>query len=73
MSKMGDTANGIVRLHLHLSQHEAECLAQAVKRINRSSLARDGLNISTNEELLGAEDAFRILGRALAQAGHDPR
>lgn len=72
MSKMGDTANGIVRLHLHLSQHEAECLAQAVKRINRNSLTQP-ITISATWEETGAEDAFRILARALAAAGHDPR
>lgn len=73
MSIMGDRSNGITRLHLHLSDNEARCLAQAVKRINRRNVTRGDLNISTNEEALGAEDAFRILARALAAAGHEPR
>lgn len=54
---------------LVLTNDQARSMAQAVKRLNRSNLGRDGLNICTPEEVEGAEAAFIELREALARAG----
>jgi hypothetical protein len=73
MSKPPPTAADLVRLDVILSREEAAAVAQALKRINRRDLGRDGLNICTAAEERGAEAAFLILAAALAAKGHDPR
>lgn len=73
MSRAKPTAADLVRLDVILSTEEAAGIAQAIKRINRRALGRDGLNICTADEEAGAEAAFLILAAALAAKGYDPR
>lgn len=72
MSKAIDAAE-LVPISIVFSTEEAAGIAQAIKRINRRSLGRDGLNICTPDEERGAEAAFILLAAALAAKGHDPR
>jgi hypothetical protein len=62
-----------VTIRLHLTEAEADGLAQLVKRLGRRSLGKDDLNLVTPEEADPAETAVIALREALAEAGYAPR
>ncbi len=57
-----------------LTDNQADAFSQVIKRLARSKLGRDGLNLASQwEDPDAAEAAVLILRKALQDAGFNPR